>query len=138
MRGLTLAVIAAALAGCATEPIPDSETSLIPRDRVLIPAYLDAASNTGVVTVKRDAGFLASGCKLEILVDAQAAVQLKRAELVVLHLPIGDHNLGVRPVCPLPGGGLSETQAHVTAATPLRYRVGVPAGGGVLINPTSF
>jgi hypothetical protein len=100
VRRPTITVIAATVAGCATAPIPDAETSLVPRDRVLNPAYLEAEPNTGVVAVKRDPGLMAGGCKFEILVDAQPVAQLKTSERVVLHLPVGDHNLGCGPSVP--------------------------------------
>src|ERR1700724_1053567 len=109
--GLLLAV---ALVGCTTEPVRDSETTLVPTDRILAPQYLEPAPSTGVVAVKPGPGFMSGGCKMRLLVDEQPVADLKRSERVVLHLPVGDRLLGVRPVCPLGASGLSEVAAHVT------------------------
>lgn len=139
MRLRTIALLLVLLvAGCATEPVPDAETSPVPRDRVLAPQYLEAAPGTGVVEVKRDPGFLAGGCRMQLLFDEQPLAELKTAERIVLHLPAGDHLLGVRPVCPLGAHGLSEVAAHVTPEASLRFRIGVTGSGDAIINPTKF
>lgn len=136
-RIIVLAAVAV-LAGCATEPVTDAETSPVPRERVLAPQYLEAAPGTGVVAVKRDPGFMSGGCRMQLLFDEQPVAELNRAERIVLHLPVGDHLLGVRPICPLGGHGLSEANARISPEAPLSYRIGVTGGGDAVINPTKF
>jgi len=76
---------------------------------------------------------------MEVLFDGQPVADLKTAERVVLHLPPGDHLLGVRPVCPIGGThGLSEVAARIAPDVPLSFRIGVTAEGGAFINPTKY
>jgi hypothetical protein len=75
---------------------------------------------------------------MQLLLDEQPVAELKRLERIVLHLPAGDHLLGVRPVCPLWAHGLSEVTAHVTPDAALSFRIGVTSDGDAFINPTKF
>ena len=54
-----------------------------------MPAYLEAAPGTGVVSVKRDAGWEA--CTLQVRVDTRPVALLRASETVILHLPPGKH-----------------------------------------------
>jgi hypothetical protein len=140
-RAAILILAAGVLSGCATQPLSDAKTSPVPRDRILLPSYLEALPDTGVVAVKRDSGLLGSGCPLQFLVDTQPVANLKSSERVVLHVPVGDHVLSVRPtgggLCRL-GTGLYEVQASITSTSQLSYRIGVGVGGDLVINPTRF
>ena len=75
---------------------------------------------------------------MRLLVDEQPAAELKTAERVVLHIPIGDRILSVKPICPLGGRGLAEVSAHVAADVPLSFRIGVTSSGDVFIDPTRY
>lgn len=131
---LTVAAIAAIIvAGCATQPTPDNETRQVPRERVFNTQLLADDASAGVVTVKRDSGFMGGGATLELFVDAKPAAELRRAELVVLHLPPGPHILSVAG-----GGNTAETQAIVSSGTLLHYRIGISAMGDRSIQPTAF
>lgn len=138
LRTIVLAAAVLGLSSCTTQPVTDAETSPVPRNRVLAPQYLEAAPGTGVVAVKRDPGFMAGGCRMQLLLDEEPVAELKQAERIVLHLPVGDHLLGVRPVCPLLARGLSEVAARVTLGAALSFRIGVTSGGDAFINPTKF
>ena len=135
---LALAMLTGLLASCTTEPVRDSETTPVPRGRILAPQYLDAAPGTGAVAVKRDPGLMAGGCLMELLLDEQPVADLKRRERIALHLPDGDHLLGVRAVCPLGGHGLSEVRAQVSSDVALTFRIGVTSSGDAFIQPTKF
>jgi hypothetical protein len=66
-----------------------------PPERILVPAYLEAASGTGVVSLTRDAGSEYSACTLEVKVGGRPVVLLRPSEGVTLHLPPGKHRFSV-------------------------------------------
>lgn len=129
-----VATVALTLTGCATHPIPDSDTRSVPTERVLAPQYLEAAPSTGIVTVKRDAGFMGSMNTAELLMDAQPVAELRRAERIVLHLPIGEHVLSAKVAL----SNLAEVSAIVKADSPLNFRIGISGAGDLSIVPTRF
>lgn len=82
--------------GCrATHPVADADTHPPPPERILAPAYLEAAPGSGVVSFTRDAGSEYSACTLQARVDARPVALLRPSERVVLHLPPGKHILAV-------------------------------------------
>jgi hypothetical protein len=111
----------------------------VSRDRVLEPAYLVEAPGTGQVTVKRDSGFLGSGCAARVFIDAVPVVELMPSEKAVLHLAAGDHIVSVqttnRGLCR--DSNTPEFRGSVTAGKSLTLRVGVEMGG-LAIYPTAF
>lgn len=128
--------------GCpATHPVPDSETHPPPAERVLAPAYLEAAPGTGVVSVKRDAGWEA--CTLQFRVDTRPVVLLRASERVILHFPPGKHLVSVTEE---EGGGgkcgplaavepeQQTLQVTVAAEHPLDVRVGFNNTGRITIH----
>lgn len=130
--------LAVLLCSCATNPTPNAETKPVPPQRILNAALLQAQAHTGVVAVKRDPGSMAGGCYTELLVDEHPVARLKAAERLVLHLPLGEHVLSARPVCPLGAHGLAEVAVTVSADAPSSYRIGVGSGGDMAIYPTTF
>jgi hypothetical protein len=124
---------------CASHPVPDAETHPPPPERILVPSYLEAAPGTGVVTVKRDAGWKAGICSMHLLVDTQPVADLRTSERVVLHLPPGEHVLSVKggASCWL-GSALVETQVTVAPERPVSVRLSVNESGEILIAPTKF
>ena len=130
------------LGGCpATHPVPDSDTHPPPPERILASAYLEAAPGTGVVSVKRDAGWEA--CTLQVRVAGRPVALLRAAESVTLHLPPGKHVVSVTEE---EGGGgkcgpLAATEAEmqslqVTVAPehPVDVRIGFGNTGRVSIH----
>lgn len=128
-----------ALGGCATRPVPDSEMRPAPRDRIVSAQYLDPAPGTGSVLIKRDAGYMGSGCLAAISVDGQLIADLGTAETLTIYLRPGEHVLGAGPrrrgLCAM--GNISETGVDVHAGASLRYRVSVDTGG-IRISPTAY
>jgi hypothetical protein len=129
MRIVTISLIAG-LAGCASQPAPDSKVH---------GSYLEAVPGTGSVAFRRASGDLASSCSLVVLVDAAPAADLGVSERIVLHLPAGEHVLSVKeraaPDCT--GVNAPHTQAHVTAGGFSGYLVAVGAGG-ITLTPAAF
>jgi hypothetical protein len=132
--------------GCSgTHPVPDSDTHSPPPERILAPAYLEAAPGTGVVSVKRDAGSEGSACTLQVRVDARPVALLRTSERVILHLPPGKHVVSVTGeggnVCGPSTPDLAEMRAvQVTVAPehPVDVRVGFDWTGRISIHPTTL
>ncbi|MCM0080001.1 hypothetical protein L4X63_00195 [Geomonas sp. Red32] len=123
--------------GCATTPVPSEEATLVPSNQIHDNRYLQEREGTGEVIVKRDKGFLGSGCFSKVYIDAIFIAYVDPAEKVVLFLPEGDHLVGAEPnsIC---GGGLSESKASVTKGKKLVFRIGYGSNGDYHILPTAF
>lgn len=137
--GRFAAIVSGALlmAACATTPVPTSEASFVPSDRILEPKLLQPSSGTGLVTVKRDSGFAGSACSARIFVNGNPVADIRPIEKVVLHLAEGEHILSAQPngLC---GGGMSEVKATVKAGSNSSFRVSYGSAGEFLISPTAF
>jgi len=109
----SVAVLASVVAGCATRPVSDSDTTPVRPDRVIDSRFLHPSPGSGTVTIKRDRGFGGSACSSRVFVDANPTADLRPSEKVVVYLPPGDHILSAWPngMC---GGGMSEVRASVT------------------------
>lgn len=131
-------VVLAVLSGCATQPIPTSEAALVPDSRIHDRALLQPLPGTGSITVKRDSGFLGSGCNTSVYANGALIAQLAPSEKITFHMPEGKHVLSAWPNNPC-GGGLTEVEASVNANKPLTYRIGsANNGGGATLYPTAF
>jgi len=125
------------LFGCATTPVPTEQATLAPMDRIINKSYLEKQKGTGEVIVKRDAGIGGSGCTSRVYVNATAVADIWSSEKVILFLPEGDYIIGAEPnfIC---SGGLSETNASITAGKRLVFRIGYGSNGDYRILPTAF
>jgi hypothetical protein len=107
-----------------------------PPEQILVPAYLEAAPGTGVVSVTADAKSQYPGCTLEVQVDGRPVALLRASEGVVLHLPPGKHTFNVvgeggnvcGPSAPS-AGGVRVTQVTVAPDHPVDVRVGFDWSG---------
>ena len=108
------------LAGCATEPIPNSEAGSIPMQRHLL--FRDPAPGAAPVVVIRDPGFLGAACATQLLVNDKVAAYVNAGEKVTLHIPEGTVILGAEPdgIC---GGGRIEVEAKLQAGQKVSYRI---------------
>lgn len=120
-------------AACATQPVPTSQARLVPDARIFDRSLITPQEGHGQVIVKRDSGFIGSGCRAHIFVNAAPAADLSPGEKVVFSLPEGRHILGAR-TC---GNKMIEVEADVTAVRPLVFRVGLDMGG-LGLYPTAF
>ena len=134
---VTAAAVGAVCIACSTHPVPDAETSPVPTNQIIDSRYLNAAPETGTVSVKRDRE-TGSICSVRFFVDAQPIADMGSAERLVLHLPVGDHVLGAawapHQLC---WGATSEARASVTSTVTLGFRISGQAHGAV-IYPTAF
>ena len=125
------------IAGCATQPISNSEASPVPADQILTNRFSAQLPNTGEVVIKRDSGIGGSVCSSRIFVDGIPIANVAVSEKLVLYIPKGEHIFSARPngIC---GGGLSEVKSSIGAGTVSTFRVGYGSNGDFFINPTAF
>ena len=125
------------LSGCATQPISNSSAIEAPMNRILDRQFLQPATGTGEVIIKRDSGFGGSACSSRIFVDGRPVADIRVSEKIVLYLPEGDHILSAWPngIC---GGGMTEVRAVIKAGVQSSFRVGYGSNGDFSINPTAF
>ena len=142
-RALWVTGMLVVVGGCeATHPMAaPADTHPPPSERILVPAYLEAAPGSGVVSVTRDGGPQYPACDLQVRVAGQPVALLRTSEKVVLHLPPGKHVLSVTGSessnkCGPGGATLPEMQAlQVTVAPehPLEVLVGFDSTGRIHI-----
>ena len=132
-----IAVLASVVAGCATRPVADTDTTPVPLDRIIDSRFLQPSPGSGAVSIKRDRGFGGSACSSRVFVDATPTADLRPSEKLVVYLSSGDHIISAWPngLC---GGGMSEARASVTSGSHLAFRIGYGSNGDFYINPTAF
>ena len=92
-RIIAAGMVALALSGCATAPMPVSEAKPVPSDEIY--GFKSPASkDSGSLTVFRDDGFVGSGCDIILYIDGQRAAKIGPGQKVSFNLPAGDVNLG--------------------------------------------
>lgn len=92
-RIIAAGLVALALSGCATSPMPVSEAKPVPSDEIY--GFKSPASkDSGSLTVFRDDGFVGSGCDIILYIDGQRAAKIGPGQKVSFNLPAGDVNLG--------------------------------------------
>jgi hypothetical protein len=125
MKILILIVILM-LSGCATTPIATKDAKRITGTSWLDRRYMGIKPDLGQVTIKRDEGYLGSGCKVIASVDGIDTAELWGAEKVILYMPPGEHIFGMSfgALC-LDGGINTETMAVVKKERPLTLRIGI-------------
>jgi len=97
MRGILIALITTALAGCATHLVPLDEVKAVPADRILATTHTVPAEGSQKVTVIRNSGaFGGSGVKYPLLVDGEPVTGLWSGEAVTIYLPKGEHLLTIK------------------------------------------
>lgn len=134
---LTVTAVLAALTGCATQPIPTSQAKYVPDERIHDRTYLQPVAGSGLVTIKRDAGFGGSACNTSVYANGTLTAQLAPSEKIALHLPEGSHLISAWPNNPC-GGGMVEAEARVMMNKPLTFRIGYGSNGDFGLYPTAF
>lgn len=138
MKKFAVVLCVAALAGCATSPIPTSEAIPVPESRIHNRVYMDKKPDTGKIIVKRDiSGFFGSGCNHKIFVDGSLIAELDKGEKITLNVPIGKHIVSATPNNPC-GGGMAEVEATVSESEIQSFRTGTGGNGDFGIYPTAF
>lgn len=122
------------LAGCSTTPITQGEAD--PPTAVLAPELLTSTPGSGAVVILRDSGASGSGCLHQISVDGRHVATLDNSEGVTLHLPSGQHVIGVtlgRGLCP--NVALS-AEPIVQAGGRMVYRISMASDGATRLTRT--
>jgi hypothetical protein len=125
------------LTGCATTPVTINQASTVPSSRILAPQLVSQTSNTGILIVKRDSGFMGSACTIRVFVDAVPVADLAPSEKVELYVPLGEHSVVVSPngIC---GGGTSETAVVVMPERQRILRIASGQSGDIYLQPSAF
>lgn len=134
---LTVTAVLAALTGCATQPVPTSQATDVPNERIQDRRYLQPAAGSGLVTIKRDTGFGGSACNTSVYANGTLTALLAPSEKISLHLPEGSHVISAWPNNPC-GGGMVEVEALVRVNKPLTFRIGYGSNGDFGLYPTAF
>lgn len=101
MRILIGAFSGALLAGCASSAIPLRQADPVPNDE-LYAFQSRPASESGKVTVVRDAGMVGAGCDIVLYVDGRKAAKIGTGQRASFYLPPGNPSIGAG----LAGSGL--------------------------------
>jgi hypothetical protein len=130
-------LLALAVAGCATEPVPTSQAAPVPPSRFYAQHLSAKGPNTGAVIIKRDSGLAAAACAVGVYLNGNLVADLRTSEMVLLHLPAGEHIAGTRSsgIC---FSGNSESQVIVRSGETRTYRISIDTGGTSRISPTAF
>lgn len=136
MKRLVLLILIA-LSGCATTPIGNNEASNIPVDRTLAPEMQRSFPDAAVLTIKRDTGFMGSGCTMRLFIDGKPVADLRKGEKFKAYVNPGRHMLGVTPAgfC---GGGTAETETTLSKNESRSYRISSGQDGTLGIHATAF
>ena len=134
---VALAISLVVLAGCASSPVPHSETILVPSSRVLAPELLSERQGAAKITIKRDSGFIGSACTYRVFIDGRPVAQLRTGERVDFFVDPGQHILGTygEGFC---GGGTAEVETSVGAGQWKSYRIASGQDGTLQLLPTAF
>src|SRR5574342_66787 len=100
---------------CATTPLTINQASAVPPSRILAPELIAQRSNTGILVVKRDSGFMGSACTIRVFVDAVPVADLAPSEKVELFVPLGEHVVTVTSINSFCGGGTAEAAVVIGA-----------------------
>lgn len=127
MKPLIVAVLLL-LAGCSTSPVSISEADPVPASRHV--SFKQPGAGTAPLVIRRDSGWMNSGCATQVFVNGALAAYIRSSEIVTLHVPAGNIILGVRAdfIC---AGGLIEREVTLTAGKPAHYRIGYDTSGSL-------
>lgn len=83
------AVTVATTVGCATSPIPPSQATAVPRDRLI--GFQDRGDGkTARLIVTRDTGAMGVGCYLGFWIDGELAARFAAGETAKFDVPSGE------------------------------------------------
>jgi hypothetical protein len=136
MRQIWLIAAAGLAAGCTTTPVPSSDATPIPLERIYAVEATKPEPGHALLVVTRDKGLKAMACVARLYVDGDLVADLRAAEQIRLYVEEGAHLVGVSGERCL--GGASQTSVEVTRAKPVLLRISAGAGAGMKIEPSAF
>ncbi|MGN5354323.1 hypothetical protein ACQ4P5_20180 [Ralstonia sp. L16] len=140
--GLAILAVSFALGACTTtSAVSPGEAAAVPADRVFLKTKPEA-EGTGAVVVTRDTGFIGAGCRLGLFVNGDLAASFEPGETLRMSLAPGEYLVGAgfpkgAGLCALHSGEPRELSIVLAAGNVRYYRIGVRAGDGPMIEPTS-
>jgi len=138
MRWLAVVLFPLSLAACATTPLTVNQTAAVPQSRILAPQFLTETSNSGILVVKRDSGFMGSACTIRVFVDAVPVADLRPAEKIELFVALGEHSVVVTATSGICGGGTSEAAVVIMPERQRILRIAAGQGGDIFLQPSAF
>ena len=137
MRLLAL-LLCLSFTACATTPLTITQASAVPSSRILAPQLIAERSNTGVLIVKRDSGFMGSACTIRVFVDAVPVADLAPSEKIELYVALGEHSVVVSPNGSICGGGTSEAAVVIMPERQRILRIAGGQSGDIYLQPSAF
>lgn len=139
MRILIAGLALAALAGCASSPVPYEDAKPAPADRVY--SYQSQAGGDSNIMVTRDSGFAGGGCFATIFLNGKPVARLNPSERASFVVPAGEWTLGAgldgKALCGANPARL-ETDLVIKPGQTRKFRVYTSTGGEVGVRPTTF
>lgn len=134
-KAITIAVLSAMMAGCASTPVSRLDANL--SSKILSDEFSKKQNGYASLVVKRDNGFSGSACSSRVYINGIAVVDLDTGEYYKAYIKPGEHIISAQPkgIC---GGGLSEASVRATENQDLTYRIGYGSNGDYFIVPTAF
>lgn len=139
---LGVVAIALVLGACTTtSAVSPGQATAVPADRVFLMTKPEA-EGTGAVVVTRDTGFIGAGCRLGLFVNGDLAASFEPGETARIVLAPGEYLVGAgfpkgAGLCAMHSGEPREISIVLAAGNVRYYRIGVRAGDGPMIEPTS-
>lgn len=129
-------VVAMLASACSTTPIPASQATPAPSER-LSGLQTPPPGEFATLIVTRDQGFYASACDTVLSVDGKEVGRLKSGEVARFYAKPGAIILGAQTsaICL---GGLKEREVRLNPAATVRYRISIDSSGGLDLSPTAF
>jgi hypothetical protein len=131
-------VLALWFVGCATSPIAINQASPVPTSRILAPHLLSEAQYTGILVIKRDAGFMGSACAIRVFVGAVPVADLAPSEKVEIFVPLGEHVVAATSISSFCGGGVSEAAVIISPERQKILRIAGGQSGDIHLQPSAF
>jgi hypothetical protein len=138
MRSILVAAAAVLALGCATAPVPSSDATPVPAERIRAPDFLRSEAGRALLVVTRDKGLRASACTIGVHIDGTLVVDLRPGEQARLFVDEGAHLVGAKSTTSVCITEADQIQVDVTRAKPVLLRISAGSGEGLVIEPSAF
>lgn len=133
---LSVCLVTMLASACSTTPIPASEATPAPSER-LSGLQSPPPGEFATLVVTRDQGFYGSACDTVLSVDGQEVGRLRSGEVARFYAKPGAIILGAQTSA-MCLGGLKEREVKLNPASTIRYRISIDSSGGLDLSPTAF
>lgn len=122
------------ITGCATTPVPASQATVVPNDRLV--AFQERTTTTSsTLIVTRDEGLIGSGCFYSFLIDGVVAARFATSETARFYVAPGEHRLRVgrdlegRGLCGTDRDAWTQRETLLRAGEQKSFRLSIDANG---------